>query len=957
MSGYDLTGPVVLLGTLTGLGYALLGVGLVLTYRASRVINFAHGATGLFAAAVFAVVVGRYQVPYLLAFPAAVLLGALVAGALEAFVVRRLDAEPRVLAMVATLGLGEAMLLFALSITSGGLGGRNFPQPPLFPEFEAGPLFVGRSLSALMILTPVVLAALGLFLMRSRYGVAMRGAASNPDAATLAGAAPQNMAMLAWALSGAVAAFSALLVLPSKGVATPDSLGPGFLLRGLAAAALARFASLPVAFAAGVGLGVMEAVAASNPNATGHFEVAVFVVVFVGVGLQWRARRGREPDDRWADLAPPAGIPDAYRRIPMIRWAPAATAAAALGVAVLLPVWINNQHAFVLSTALGFAIVAVSVSFLTGIGGQLSLGQVAFGAVGALVAVVVLRHTGSLTAAMLAASAAGGAAAAAVGLPALRVRGPLLGVATLAFTLVASGWLLRQDWAFGRTGVSSPPRQILGIELTTSRSYYYAAVAAFVAAAAFTAAMRGSRFGHRLRAVRDNEDAARALRISATRVKLGAYAAAGMLAGLGGSVIAFASTQISAAQFTPRGSVDAVSIAVIGGLGGIVGSLLGALYLIGIPRLFELGLTPLAALNAAWLILILEQPRGLSALLAKVRDGYCDAAARLHGLDPATARTTEAPLPSDAPTPTEAPAPPATAVPPPIPADRLGATVPDTHSSPGTPTPIQAQPTPAAEGSPRKEHRPRWLPAASAIAGAKADESASELLVVEGFSKRFGGTQAVDDVSFSVAPGERLGIIGPNGAGKTTLFEMVSGFVRPDSGRVSFDGTDVSSWSPERRSRLGLVRSFQNARMFPTMTVRETVALAAAANPEQPDPDGLVHGLGLAPHARRPLSTIPTGTRRLVELCANLALSPRLLLLDEPSAGLSQSETAQLATVLAQVTEGQGMTLVVIEHDVALLTELCNTMIALEVGAVIAHGTPTEVTSDPAVIRSYLGQP
>ena len=906
MSGYDLTGPVVLLGTLTGLGYALLGVGLVLTYRASRVINFAHGAVGLFAAAVFAVVVGRYQVPYLLAFPAAVLLGALVAGALEAFVVRRLAAEPRVLAMVATLGLGEAMLLFSLSITSGGLGGRNFPQPPLFPEFEAGPLFVGRSLSALMILTPVVLAALGVFLMRSRYGVAMRGAASNPDAATLAGAAPQNMAMLAWALSGAVAAFSALLVLPSKGVATPDSLGPGFLLRGLAAAALARFASLPVAFAAGVGLGVMEAVAASNPDATGHFEVAVFVVVFVGVGLQWRARQGREPDDRWADLAPPAGIPDAYRRIPMIRWAPAATAAAALGAAVLLPVWISNQHAFVLSTALGFAIVAVSVSFLTGIGGQLSLGQVAFGAVGALAAVVVLRHTGSLAGAMLCAAAAGGAAAAAVGLPALRVRGPLLGVATLAFTLLASGWLLRQDWAFGRTGVSSPPRQILGIELTTSRSYYYAALAAFVAAAVFAAAMRGSRFGRRLRAVRDNEDAARALRIGATRVKLGAYAAAGMLAGLGGSVIAFASTQISAAQFTPRGSVDAVSIAVIGGLGGIVGSLLGALYLIGIPRLFELGLTPLAALNAAWLILILEQPRGLSALLAKVRDGYCDAAARLHGLDPATARA------ADAPTPTEAPVQPATAVPPPAPAGRLGVTVP-------------------------------------------ATAAASGLLVVEGLSKRFGGTQAVDDVSFSVAAGERLGIIGPNGAGKTTLFEMVSGFVRPDSGHVYFDGNDVSSWSPERRSRLGLVRSFQNARMFPTMTVRETVALAAAANPQRPDPDGLVHGLGLATHARQPLSTIPTGTRRLVELCANLALSPRLLLLDEPSAGLSQSETAQLATVLAQVAESRGMTLVVIEHDVALLTELCNTMIALEVGTVIARGTPAEVTSNPAVIRSYLG--
>ena len=894
MSGFDLTGPIVLLGTMTGLGYALLAVGLVLTYRSSRVINFAHGAVGLFAAGLFAVVVGRYQVPYALGFPAALLCGALIGAGLEALIVRRLAAAPRVLVMVATLGIGEALLLLSLSFNSGGLGGRSFPQPTLFPAFEVGPLYVPPALTALLILTPVLLAALALFLGRTRYGVAMRGAASNPDAATLAGAAPQNMSMLAWALAGLIASFSALLILPARGAVTPDSLGPGFLLRGLAAAALARFTNLPVAFAAGVGVGILEAVLATNPDAGGSFEVALFVVVFIAVGVQARGRRGRVAEDRWADLAPPPGLPPEYRRLPLIRWAPPALGATCVLVAALLPSWISNQHAFVLAVVLGFAIVAISVSLLTGIGGQLSLGQVAFGAIGALAAVAVARETGSLVVALLCGAAAGGLAAAVVGLPALRVRGQLLGVATLAFTLMASGWLLRQDWAFGRIGVSAPPRRVFGAELTTSRSYYYVALVAFAVALAGATLLRQSRFGRRLRAVRDNEDAARALRIRATLVKLGSYVAAGMLAGLGGSVIGFASTQISAALFTPRGSVDAVSIAVIGGLGGFVGPLLGSLYLIGIPRLFELGLTPLAALNAGWLILILERPRGLSALLGRVRDGYHGAVARLAGLDP---------------------------------------------------------PGPGAAASP-----PERAPAGEPARPAAAPPARADLLVVEGLSKRFGGTRAVDGVGFSVASGDRLGIIGPNGAGKTTLFELISGFVAPDAGTVRFDGSDVSSWSPERRSSAGLVRSFQNARLFPTMTVAETVALAAGANPARPDPTEFLDAFGLGSDAARPLSAMPTGARRLVELAAALSLHPRVLLLDEPSAGIAQSERRELASALERIGDSHGVTLVIIEHDVPLLAEVCDRMLALEVGRVIAEGTPAEVTSHPDVIRSYLGE-
>ena len=929
MSGFDFTLPIVLLGTLTGLGYALLGVGLVLTYRSSRFINFAHAAIGLFAAALFAFGT-RYGVPYLVGFPAALGVGALLGVAIEALIVRRLARAPRVLAMIVTLGIAEALILFSLSLNSGGLGGRTFPLPPVFPAFEVGPLYVNEALSALLILTPVILVLLISFLQRTRYGIAIRGAASNPDASTLAGADPGNMAMLSWGLAGCVSAFAALLILPTKGGVTPDSLGPDFLLRGLAAAALARFSSLSLALAAGIGLGILEAVLATNAGAAGYFEVAVLLLVLAGVALQSRSHK-REETERWAELTQAKRLPASYRKLGRIRWTGAALAAFVLGMAAAVPAWTSNQNAFILATVFGFAIVGISVSFLTGVGGQLSLGQLAYGAIGAVTAVAVLEKTGSLLLALLAGAALGGITAAVIGVPALRVRGQLLGVATLAFALMTSGWLLRQDWAFGRTGRSTPDRVVAGVELSTSRSYYYVGLVSLLIALGAAVWLRRSKFGRQLRAVRDNEEAARVLRAPAPKIKLASYAFAGTLAGLGGAVMAFAGTHISTSQFSPRGSIEVVAISVIGGLGSFVGPLLGALYLIGIPRLFEMNLTALAALNAAWLILILEQPRGLSGLGSRLRDGFCDAAARISGLDPARERSAVA-LGDRAQTAAEV-YPPKTPDASPSRSSDSRQTSPDVRPSSGI-----------ADASPSRSSDSRQI---SPVKG--------ELLVVEGLCKRFGGVTALDNVSFSVSAGERLGIIGPNGAGKTTLFELIGGSTRPDSGAVSFDGVDISSYPPEKRSKLGLVRSFQNSRMFPSMTVLETVSLAASSNRENPDPEELLHSCSLESLALMPLSAVPTGTRRIVQLAACAALSPRLLLLDEPSAGVAGAETEQLTEVLDWIARTHRTTFVIIEHDIGLLSRICDRMAALEVGRLIAEGTPSEVQSHPEVIRSYIG--
>ena len=904
MGGFDVSGPLLLLGSIFGIGYALLGIGLVLAYRSSGFINFAHGATGLLAASAMSVVVNDYGVPYWLGFAGALAAAALLAAGIEAMLASKLAGAPKVLSMVATLGAGQALLLLALSFAKGGLGGGSFPQPPGFPQFELT-VFVSQSATALLWLSPVVVGGLYLFLQRSKYGLAVRGAAANADAATLAGVDPRHMAALSWALAGALSAFAAMLILPNQSTVTPDALGPDFIVRGLAVAALARFANFPVAFAAGLGIGIVEQMLASNPDSTGWFEVALFLVILAGVAL--RVGSGRDQAERWASLTPSRRLPDDYRGVWLIQHLGWVLGGAGAVAAALASVWITNRSAFLLSTVIAFATIGISVSFLTGLAGQLSLGQVAFAAIGAVVGVRVAVDTGSLALGLLCGGVTGAAASAAVGLPALRMQGLLLAVATLAFALATFSWLLRQDWAFG-SGLSSRPVSVLGFEVTNSRGFYYVALVVFVAVLAVAATLRRSSFGRTLVAVRDNEAASRVLQVAPWRLLVTAYAFAGFVAGAGGVVLAMNNTFVTRSIFSPGDSINVVAIAVIGGLSELTGPLLGAAYLIGIREFFDLELSALAGLNAAWLILILEQPRGIHGLLDSTRRNLIDQIARFHGIDPKTAEA---------------------------PRDDAG---------------VSPAPVPAA------------VPGSSAGAG-------GTMLEVRGLSRRFGDLKAVDDVSFSVEAGETLGLIGPNGAGKTTVFELVSGYLRPQAGSVVFEGTDITRLSPEDRSRRGLVRSFQNASLFPTMTPREIVFLACrsaaggrfvlggslAERTIEDRADETLASFGLASVGDQPVGLLSTGTRRLVELAANVALRPRLLLMDEPSAGIAQAETEALGEVIVQIRETYGITLVVIEHDMPLLASVCDRMIALEVGQVIAEGSPATVQTDPAVVRSYLG--
>lgn len=910
----DFNQQVIFNGLVTGMSYGVLAVGLVLVYRSARVINFAQGEMGAFGAALLALLVINWNVPFLVALGAVLVVGAVLGAVLELVVVRRLFRAPRVILFVATIG--AAQLIFLLQFLLPGLDRFGRYPTPFDWSHQVGNVLVRSEHLLILVIVPAMTLGLAFFLERTRWGTAVRASAANPDAARVSAISVKRMSTLVWTLAGLLATVTAVLIAPlrtSSAVAT-IALGPSLLLRALAAALIGRMTSMPVALVAGIVIGVVEALLFFNyPAQTGLIDAVLFVVVLLAVLVMARTSKGEDRTGSWSFAPPTRPVPDRLRDLWVVRNANRIAAGLALAFALLLPVFFDtaSRH-FLYSRMLLFAIVALSLTVLTGWSGQLSLGQFAFVGLGAMTTTALVSNGVPFELAVPIATVVTVIAALVVGAPALRVRGLFLAVTTLAFAVMTTQWLLRLDVMNGGNAVVTMRRPRWGdsFSLVPQRTYYYLCLAVLVVMIILALRIRRSGLGRSMLAVRDNPESAAAFTISPTRIKLTAFGVAGGMAGLSGALLAGLLQTFGTDAFPAQESLQVVAVAVIGGLSSVAGAVIGAVWVIGLPAFFDNAEEArLLTSGAGLLILLLYFPGGFVELIYRARDACYEMLAR---------RLPDRPVRKDV----EAP------VPVTVRADRQA---------------------------------PLDLPDDVAL-------RAQEVRV------RFGGRNAVDGVSLAVGAGEVVGLIGTNGAGKSTFMNAVGGFVRA-AGTIELLGHDVSGLSPAQRARRGLGRTFQSPELFPDLSVRETVQVALEARHRATLPatllalpkarraerakraqaEELIAFFGLGRYGDSMVSELSTGTRRIVELACLVALESRVLCLDEPTAGVAQRETEAFAPLILRIRKELDASLLVIEHDMPFIMGISDRVCCLEAGRIIAEGSPTEVRHDPLVIASYLG--
>lgn len=633
----------LVLGSVSGLTYGVLALGLALIYKSGRFVNFAHGNLGVVCAVLFGKAVVDWGVPYWVALPVALAFGGALGGLLELGIVRRLFDAPRLVLVVATIGVSQILLFLSLqrfmNADQNSLRESGYPVP-FQAEWTIGGVILRGGEIGILVLAPVVTLAVAAFFRYTSYGQAIRAAAENPDAARLAGISVRRMSTLVWVIAGVLAAFTLILVSTQRPVFQVGALGPGILVRALGAALVGRMTNLPVVFGAALGIGVFERIVLANFDEGGLGDLFVFVVIMAALAFQGReiARSTRDGQSDVTFGAELQALPARVRNLPSVRRLQRATVFGGLALAVALPqlpiLGFDTQgKAFLLSLTLGYVLVGLSMTLLVGWAGQVSLGQFALVGVGSFTAARIGEGL-PLPLLVIVVGLVGAGVAVVVGLPAVRIQGLFLAVSTLAFAVVAKSWIFQQPTLAGTDSTASMPRPDLLArfdlgEAIVERDVYYFALLLVVLATLAVRNVRASSVGRSFIAVRDNDKAARSDGLSAAGTRLLSFALSGFLASVAGVVFALARVNFDARDYDPAVSLNMLLMVIIGGLGSIPGAILGAAFVYGLPALFGTSdLVQLLTSGIGVLIVLLFLPGGLMQLVHRARAPFIERAVR-----------------------------------------------------------------------------------------------------------------------------------------------------------------------------------------------------------------------------------------------------------------------------------------------------------------------------------------
>ena len=583
---------------------------------------------------------------------------------------------------------------------------------------------------------------------------------------------------------------------------------------------------------------------------------------------------------------------------------------------VIMP-WLplNGFYVFLAQTFFYTLIAVIGLNLLLGLSGQMSLGQAGFYALGAYGSALTALKLGwpiplSIAFGTFLAALGGGL----VGVFALRTRGLYLAMTTLAVGYVLD--ILAQRWiglTGGAMGLSGVPQIEFGFPKLGPVFFFYFAGTALIVIQLLSDFIHDGRFGRNLRAIRESEVFAASVGIQVSRWKAGIFAFAAALAGMGGAFFAHQSGYVGSDAFTVRLSIALLIAAVVGGLGTKSGPFLGTLILLAIVEVIAgIDKYGLFIYGLILLTVLLAFPKGAAGVLDSLKNKI-----GLSRKDKALIDTS--PL--------------------------------------GSATPSQG-------ASQSKEQLSERALATMATQGSS--------LCIQGLSKSYSGLKAVDEVSIDVQPGTIHGLIGPNGAGKSTIINMIAGVYLPDTGSITLGGQDISSLGIAERANLGLARTFQNLQLIEGVSVLDNVMLGvkhqqtytkdffdwlfrnSLEQKERQESMNILNFLGLGQLADRLPSELPYGYRKLLELARAIAQRPRILLLDEPIAGMNAQEAKEIAQVILKLKQ-LGITIVLVEHNMEFVMSVCDELSVLNFGRLIAHGTPKEVQNNATVIEAYLG--